>query len=85
MLGDSDLVSNTHLKLAGNRDFFLNTLNWLAEENVLISVRRKEPGLSPLMLTASQGRFVFWLCMVIVPSLVLAVGVGVAARRRRSV
>lgn len=85
VLGDSDLVSNTHLKLAGNRDFFLNTLNWLAEENVLISVRRKEPGLSPLMLTASQGRFVFWLCMVIVPSLVLAVGVGVAARRRRSV
>ena len=84
VMGDSDLVSNTHLKLAGNRDFFLNTINWLAEENVLISVRRKEPGLSPLMLTQTQGRFVFWLCLVIVPSLVLAVGVGVAAKRRRS-
>jgi ABC-type uncharacterized transport system involved in gliding motility auxiliary subunit len=85
VLGDSDLVSNTHLKLAGNKDFFLNTLNWLAEENVLISVRRKEPGLTPLMMTASQGKLVFWLSMVIVPSLVLVVGIGVTARRRRSV
>lgn len=84
VLGDSDLVSNTHLKLAGNKDFFLNTLTWLAEENVLISIRRKEPGLTPLMMTASQGRLVFWLSMVIVPSLVLVVGIGVTAKRRRS-
>jgi ABC-type uncharacterized transport system involved in gliding motility auxiliary subunit len=84
VLGDSDLVSNTHLKLAGNKDFFLNTLNWLAEENILISVRRKEPGLTPLMMTVPQGRLVFWLSMVIVPSLVLVVGIGVTARRRRS-
>jgi len=83
--GDSDLVSNTHLKLAGNKDFFLNMLNWLAEENILISIRKKEPGLTPLMLTAVQGKFVFWLSVVIVPSLVLAVGVAVTARRRRSV
>jgi len=85
VFGDSDLVSNTHLKLAGNQDFFLNTLNWLAEEDVLISVRRREPGLTPLMLTAAQGRLAFWLTMVIVPSLVLVVGVGVTVRRRRSV
>ena len=84
VLGDSDLVSNTHLKLAGNKDFFLNTLNWLAEENILISVRRKEPGLTPLMMTVPQGRLVFWLSMVIVPSLVLVVGIGVTAKRRRS-
>jgi ABC-type uncharacterized transport system involved in gliding motility auxiliary subunit len=85
VMGDSDLVSNTHLKLAGNKDFFLNTLNWLAEEHVLISVRRKEPGLTPLMLTAPQGKLVFWLSMVIVPSLVLVAGIGMTLRRRRGV
>ncbi|MDX8403253.1 MAG: Gldg family protein [Mariprofundaceae bacterium] len=85
VVGDSDLVSNTHLKLAGNKDFFLNMLNWLAEENVLISIRRKEPGLTPLMLTSAQGKLVFWLSMVIVPSLVLVTGVGVTLRRRRAV
>jgi len=85
VVGDSDFVSNTHLKLAGNKDFFLNMINWLAEENVLISIRRKEPGLTPLMLTRAQGKIVFWCSMVIVPSLVLVIGIGVTLRRRRSV
>lgn len=85
VVGDSDIASNTHLKLAGNKDFFLNMVDWLAEENVMISVRRKEPGLTPLMLTAVQGKLVFWLAMVIVPSLVLVAGIGVTLRRRRSV
>lgn len=83
--GDSDFASNKFLKTAGNRDFILNMLAWLAEENILISIRKKEPGLTPLMLTAVQGRIVFWLSVVIVPSLLLALGAGVAARRRRAV
>ena len=85
VVGDSDMVSNTHLKLAGNRDFFLNLINWLAEEHVLISIRRKEPGLTPLMLTKAQGRLAFWLSVVIVPSLVLVAGMGATLRRRRAV
>ena len=84
VMGDSDFASNKFLKTAGNRDFALNVLNWLAEEHLLISIRRKEPGLTPLMLTQVQGRVVFWVAVVILPSLVLALGLGVAARRRRS-
>jgi len=80
--GDSDFASNTHIKLAGNRDFFLNMLNWLAQETVLISIRKKEAGLTPVMLTAIQGKLVFWLSVVIVPSLVLLVGIGVSMSRR---
>jgi len=81
--GDSDFAGNTHLKLAGNKDFFLNMLSWLAEENVLISIRKKEPGLTPLMLSNTQGKLVFWLSVVIMPSLVMMVGVGVFLRKRR--
>lgn len=82
---DSDFASNKFLKTAGNRDFALNMLNWLAEEETLISIRRKEPGLSPLMLGAVEGRVVFWLSVVILPSLVLMAAVAVAVGRRRSV
>jgi len=81
--GDSDFASNTHIKLAGNKDFFLNMVNWLAEANMLISIRAKEPGLTPIMLTAAQGRLVFWLAVVVVPSLVMVAGIGTVARRRR--
>jgi ABC-type uncharacterized transport system involved in gliding motility auxiliary subunit len=82
VVGDSDFASNKFMK-AGNKDFLLNMLNWLAEENVLISVRKKEPGLTPLLMTAVQGKIVFWLSVVIVPSLLLVTGLGVTARRRR--
>ena len=82
VVGDSDFASNKFIK-AGNKDFLLNMLNWLAEENILISVRKKEPGLTPLLLTAVQGKIVFWLSVVIVPSLLLVTGLGVTARRRR--
>ena len=81
--GDSDFASNKFMK-AGNKDFLLNMLNWLAEEHVLISVRKKEPGMTPLLLTPVQGKIVFWLSVVIVPSLLLVAGLGVTARRRRS-
>ncbi len=84
VVGDSDFASNKFMK-AGNKDFLLNMLNWLAEEHVLISVRRKEPGMTPLLLTAVQGKIVFWLSVVIVPSLLLVTGLGVTARRRRGV
>jgi ABC-type uncharacterized transport system involved in gliding motility auxiliary subunit len=84
VVGDSDFASNAHFNLMGNKDFFLNILNWLAEETALISVRSKKPGLTPLTLTETQGRIAFWLAVIIAPSLALAIGVGVLGRRRRN-
>lgn len=83
VFGDSDFASNAHFDLMGNKDFFLNTLNWLTEETALISVRGKEFGPTPLALTEMQGRIAFWLSVIIAPSLAVAIGVGVIARRRR--
>ncbi len=82
VVGDSDFASNKFMK-GGNKDLLLNMLNWLAEEHILISVRKKEPGMTPLLLTAVQGNIMFWLSVVIVPSLLLVTGLGVTARRRR--
>jgi len=75
-------VNTTHVNLAGNKDFFLNMVNWLTEEAELISVRKKDANLTPLILTASQGRFIFWIPVVVVPSFILVIGVAVLTRRR---
>ncbi len=83
VVGDSDFAGNRHFSLMGNKDFFLNILNWLTQETALISVRSKEPGLTPLTLTEAQGRIAFWVSVIIAPSLALAVGLGVIGRRRR--
>lgn len=82
VVGDSDFVNNTHVNLAGNKDLFLNMVGWLAEEADLIAVRKKDARLTPVILTASQGRFIFWIPVVVVPSLVLVAGVAILTRRR---
>lgn len=81
-VGDSDFVSNTHINLAGNRDFFLNIVSWLAEEADLISIRKKQEGITPVILTATQGRLIFWVAVVMPPTLVGIAGLGVFFRKR---
>jgi ABC-type uncharacterized transport system involved in gliding motility auxiliary subunit len=80
--GTSNLASNQFLNLQGNRDFFLNTVSWLAEEEDQITVRPKDSRQSPIFLSARQGQLVFWLPVVVLPGLVLAGGVIAVIRRR---
>ncbi|MEE9613806.1 MAG: Gldg family protein [Thermodesulfobacteriota bacterium] len=82
VFGDSDFVSNTHINLAGNRDLFLNTVSWLAEEADLIAIRKKTTGMTPVILTSTQGRLILWFGVVIPPTLVAVVGFAVFMRRR---
>lgn len=82
VIGDSDFVNNTHVNLAGNKDFFLNTVSWLTEEAELISVRKKDANMTPVILTSSQGRFIFWIPVVVIPSIILVAGIAVLSRRR---
>jgi ABC-type uncharacterized transport system involved in gliding motility auxiliary subunit len=82
LIGDSDFASNGFVNLSGNRDFFLNTLSWLAEEENLIAVRPKESRAAPVFLTAAQGQVVFLVPVVIIPLAVIVAG-GVAVARRR--
>ncbi len=82
VIGDSDFANNTNINLGGNGDLFLNTLNWLAEEADLISVRKKEQTNSGVVLTVKQGRMIFWIPVVVVPSFVIFAMVAHYARRR---
>jgi hypothetical protein len=80
--GTSNLATNQFLNLQGNRDFFLNTVSWLAEEEDQISVRPKDSRQNPIFLSARQGQLVFWLPVIVLPGLVLAGGVIAVVRRR---
>jgi ABC-type uncharacterized transport system involved in gliding motility auxiliary subunit len=80
--GTSNLATNQFLNMQGNRDFFLNTVSWLAEEEDQITVRPKETRQTPIFLSAQQGRFVWLLPLVVLPGLVLAGGIVALIRRR---
>ncbi len=84
VFGDSDFASNNYINLSGNRDLFLNTVSWLAEEESLIAIRPKESGQFFNPVTADQERLIFWLSMIALPAVVVGSGVATYIRRRQS-
>ena len=82
VFGDSDFVTNGYLGIPGNRDLFLNSVNWLAQQENLISIRPKDPQDRRVTLTSDQAKLIFWLSILIIPGLILAAGVQTWWRRR---
>lgn len=80
--GDADFASNAALGVQGNRDLFLNTVNWLAQQENLIAIRPRDPEDRRVTLTAQQESMIFYLTVLIVPGLVLLAGVQTWWRRR---
>jgi ABC-type uncharacterized transport system involved in gliding motility auxiliary subunit len=80
--GDADFASNGALGITGNRDLFLNTINWLAQQENLISIRPRDAEDRRVTLTAQQETMIFYLTVLIVPGFVLLAGVQTWWRRR---
>jgi ABC-type uncharacterized transport system involved in gliding motility auxiliary subunit len=83
VFGDSDFASNNYLNLSGNRDLFLNTVSWLAEEENLIAIRPKDSGQFFNPVTADQQQLIFWLSMILLPAAVIGSGMATYMWRRQ--
>ena len=81
-VGDSDFASNAYIGVEGNRDLFMNTVSWLAQQESLISIRPREASERRLTLSPAQITLMFWLSIVLVPAAVLGTGVYSWWRRR---
>jgi len=66
----------------GNRDLFVNTINWLSSDEDLISIRPKESESQQLNITGQRGNLMFWLSVVIFPLAIVGMGLGTWWKRR---
>jgi ABC-type uncharacterized transport system involved in gliding motility auxiliary subunit len=68
----------------GNKDFFQNTINWLADKRRLMAprIRPAQAPVSTFFLTERESRLVFWSAVVAQPALVLCLGILVVVWRR---
>jgi ABC-type uncharacterized transport system involved in gliding motility auxiliary subunit len=82
VVGNSGWVANGFLRFNGNRDLFLNVVNWLSSDEDLISIRPKEPEDRRLNMTTRQMSMVFYASVVMLPVLCVFAGLGVWWRRR---
>jgi len=82
VFGDSDFPANQYLGIEGNGDLFMNSLNWLAQQESLIAIRPKEASDRRLTMTANHITGLFWLSIVLIPAVVLGAGIFTWWRRR---
>jgi len=82
VIGDSDFASDEYVRNAGNGSLFLNAVNWLAQEEELISIPPRREEAPPIILTSDQQRKVKLLTIFSMPVLVLIAGIWVWSRRR---
>jgi len=83
VVGDSDFITN---ELASapvlNADLFLNMVNWVAEDEDLISIRPREPEDRRIFLSSQQMTNVVLFSLLIVPGVILVTGISVWWGRR---
>ncbi len=82
VFGDSDFAANGSLGIQGNRDLVLNAVNWLAEQENLISIRPREPEDRRITLTADQQFRIQVAALFLIPGLIFGTGVFTWWRRR---
>jgi len=83
VIGDSDFATNRFYRLLGNSDLFLNAVEYLAEEEIVIPIRPKRDLGDRVYITAPEGRLIFVLCIVLLPLMVASLGGYVLMRKRR--
>ncbi|MBI3245910.1 MAG: Gldg family protein [Deltaproteobacteria bacterium] len=85
VFGDADFANNSLIEQGGNKDLFINAINWLAEDLTQMAARpeKQVTGVNQLFLSAEQGSRVFWISTVTLPGMFLLVGIGTFLWRRQ--
>ncbi len=83
VIGNAGFITNQNVSpQMANLDLFMNAVNWLTEEEELISIRPKKPQDRRLLLTPAQINLILLTSVIIMPLAVFGVGLGLWWKRR---
>ena len=75
VIGDSDFAANGPIRVINaNGSLFFNSVNWLSQDEDLISIRPKSAANRSLIMTPAQQTTFWWLAVLFMP--LAAVGAG---------
>ncbi len=82
VIGNSAFAENQWLGLQHNGDLFFNTIDWLAQDENLISIRPKPATARRITLTEAQMAVLQWFELLFLPGFVILVGVSIWWKHR---
>ncbi|HKW35113.1 MAG TPA: GldG family protein [Candidatus Acidoferrum sp.] len=84
VVGTSYAAENSLLgsRQLGNRDLFVNMVNWLSSDEDLISIQPKARDDRPVNLTTQRMQATFWFGVVVLPLLIVGTGFFTWWKRR---
>jgi ABC-type uncharacterized transport system involved in gliding motility auxiliary subunit len=83
VIGDSDFATNQVLGGPGSDgDLFLDSINWLAQDENMISIRPKPETSRRIALTLGQSTALAWIDRFFLPGIVILVGISIWWKRR---
>ncbi|HUN57848.1 MAG TPA: Gldg family protein [Candidatus Binataceae bacterium] len=82
VFGDTDFANNQNLGNFFNRDFIMNSVDWLAGEANSITIRPRSLRASRFNLTTAEFDIVFVLSVLLLPEMLLIIGIAVWWERR---
>ncbi|HWX94328.1 MAG TPA: GldG family protein [Terriglobales bacterium] len=82
VVGSSSWLANGFITFNGNDDLAMNTINWLASDEDLISIRPKQPEDRRITMTKAQLNWVRITSQFLLPLVVVGAGVSVWWKRR---
>ncbi|NIT14288.1 MAG: hypothetical protein GTN99_08645 [Candidatus Dadabacteria bacterium] len=82
VFGSTDFSSNRFLMFSGNKDFVLNTINWISGDENLITIRPKVAEQGKFVLTDTQLKLFFGTTVIFIPLVIIALGVTIWWKRK---
>jgi ABC-type uncharacterized transport system involved in gliding motility auxiliary subunit len=83
VIGDSQFANNTYLGYGANRELLLNMMNWLTEDQGLISLSPRKAPDTQIELSQTQILIIASSLMLVLPALLIMAGMTIWYRRRR--
>jgi ABC-type uncharacterized transport system involved in gliding motility auxiliary subunit len=82
VIGNSDFAENQWIALQRNGDLFFNTIDWLAQDENLISIRPKSTTSRRITLSEGQVAVLRWVELIFLPGFVILLGISIWWKRR---